>query len=63
MREAVVAQVECVEMLEIADARREVFEVVVGEDEGFQVGLFPEGVGELAEVLLPEIEGGRGRSR
>ena len=59
--QVVVAEIEHAEILEGADLFWEFGERVVREDQGLEVSLLPDGIGDAAELLFPEIEAGRGR--
>jgi hypothetical protein len=61
--ELIVAEVEHTEVLQISNALGELRQMIVGEDEGFEISSLPDGFGHLAEVLFPEVEMKRIRFR
>lgn len=50
------SEVEHTEMLQIADLRRYLSEVVIGQNEGLDFKTLPYFVRDKSEVLLPEVD-------
>ena len=55
-RQLVMPEIEHAEFSQAADLIGNFGQIVVGQNQGFEIGLVPHGLWDLAEVLLPEVQ-------